>query len=135
MTQEQIAESYKKKITRFKFDATENGITTNTGFDVDKNAVYITGFQLGSNNPAAVYFRGTLSLTIGGDVIFQDIPAQLFVTASSVEVEGRKYPLGEVVPGNGKVEVIYKDENNALQPFSGGYQVWLTVEYLIAKQK
>ncbi|WKN31392.1 hypothetical protein PZB74_02055 [Porifericola rhodea] len=133
MQQEQL-ENYKVAYKTFKFAATEDGLARETNFELDKNTVFVTGFQLGSDNKSKLNFRGSLGLRIGGDTLLENgTPCQLFVSSVGVAVEKRFFPLGEVKPGNYKVELNFQDEDNAIAPFEAGYTVYITFAYLLPK--
>ncbi|WPP49632.1 hypothetical protein [Catalinimonas niigatensis] len=133
MQQEQL-ENYKVAYKTFRFAAKENGLAQGTNFELDKNTVFVTGFQLGSDAKSKLNFRGSIGLRIGGDTLLENsTPCQLFVSSTGVAVEKRFFPLGEVKPGNYKVEVSYQDEANAAAEFGAGYTVYITFAYLLPK--
>jgi hypothetical protein len=133
MQQAQL-ENYKVAYKTFRFDARRDGVL-NSNFELDKNTVYVTGIALGSDAKSKLNFRGSIGIRIGGDTLLEnDTPCQLLVTSSAVGLEQRFWPLGEVVPGNYKLEVTYQDTNNALASFESGYRVYLTIAYLLEKK-
>lgn len=130
MTEEQIAEQYKKKTTQFRFSAVQNGIVPQTRFELDKNTAYVRSIQLGGNDLAKIQFRGFMGIRIGGDVLLEADTT----TQHILEKRGRTLELGEVKPGNFAVDVTFRDEDNAITPWTGGYDVYLLIEQLIPKR-
>jgi hypothetical protein len=132
MTEEQRA-NYKEVTRTFDF-AAEHNKAVNQSFVIDKNAKFISGLQLLGSNKSAIVFRGNFGLSVDGDTLIQNnTPAELYVNSVAVAGKDRYADLGDVMPSNGKIDVVYTDADNAAVAWGSGYTVKVVLKILLPR--
>lgn len=91
-------------------------------FEVDKHAAVIIGIAITSNLDEMLFFRGSQRITMNDMEIYpENYETKMLMQGLNVPVNERIIKLGEeIVPGNRKVEIEYKDTDHpvvAFQPY------------------
>lgn len=97
-------------------------------FEVDKHAGKILGISIISDFDELLYYRGSQRIKINEIEIYPEgYESKLLMQGLNVPVNERIIKLGEdILPGNRKVEIDYKDTNHSAAPFAP-YKVKLYV--------
>lgn len=97
-------------------------------FEVDKHAGKILGISLISDYDELLYYRGSQKIKINEMEVFPEgYESKLLMQGLNVSVNDRIIKLGEdILPGNRKVEIDYKDTAHGSAPFTP-YKVKLYV--------
>ncbi|MBL4898589.1 MAG: hypothetical protein JKX76_02955 [Colwellia sp.] len=110
-----------KKILKERFDiqvTAPDETFSNPEFEVDKNASKIIGIQITSDRDDLLFYRGSQRLKINdNEILPEGFESKLLMTGLNVPPNTRMYDLGELDPGNGMVEVRYKDSKHSKMPF------------------
>ncbi len=95
---------------RFVFEVTEAEKLLDKSFDLDKNIIYVHAIQLTSNQDKLLENRGEQKISIGGEEMFPaGYESKLLMSSLDAPANARYFPLGEALPGNGLLEVSFKD--------------------------
>lgn len=102
--------------------------TVKDSFEVDKHAAAIIGISISSNIDDLLYYRGSQKISINDMEIYpENYESKMLMQGLNVPVNDRIIKLGEeILPGNRKVELEYKDTNNTGPSFQA-YKVRLYV--------
>lgn len=104
---------------RFDIDVTESSGVHSKTFELDKNITAIHGILFTSDRDDLLYYRGTNKVEINRQEIFPEgYETKLLMTGLNVSPNDRFYVLEGVAPGNGKLKVDYKDNNEERLGFS-----------------
>lgn len=104
---------------RFDIDVTESSGVNSKTFELDKNITAIHGILFTSDRDDLLYYRGTNKVEINRQEIFPEgYETKLLMTGLNVSPNDRFYALGGIAPGNGKLKVEYKDNNEERLGFS-----------------
>ncbi len=104
---------------RFDIDVTESSGVHSKTFELDKNITAIHGILFTSDRDDLLYYRGTNKVEINRQEIFPEgYETKLLMTGLNVSPNDRFYVLGGIAPGNGKLKVEYKDNNEERLGFS-----------------
>jgi hypothetical protein len=97
---------------RFDINVTDSGVVTSKTFELDKNIALVRGLLFTSDRDDLLYYRGSNKVEINRQEIFPEgYETKLLMTGLNVSPNDRFYDLGGLSPGNGKVKVDYKDNN------------------------
>lgn len=100
------------KATKKRFDIkiTQANSTVSDTFELEKNIVKVHGVLVTSDKDDLLYYRGTQKIEINKEEFFPDnYESKLLMSGINVSPKQRYYDLGGVTPGNGRVQIIYKD--------------------------
>jgi hypothetical protein len=100
------------KATKKRFDIkiTQANSTVSDTFELDKNIVKVHGVLVTSDKDDLLYYRGTQKIEINKEEFFPDnYESKLLMSGINVTPKQRYYDLGGVAPGNGRVQIVYKD--------------------------
>ena len=100
------------KATKKRFDIkiTQANSTVSDTFELDKNIVKVHGVLVTSDKDDLLYYRGTQKIEINKEEFFPDnYESKLLMSGINVAPKQRYYDLGGVSPGNGRVQIVYKD--------------------------
>lgn len=104
---------------RFDIDITESGVVHSKTFELDKNVIAVHGILFTSDRDDLLYYRGSQKVEINRQEIFPEgYESKLLMSGLNVAPNERFYILGGVEPGNGKVKVDYKDNDEERLGFS-----------------
>lgn len=122
--------SYRSKIIKESVEVLVSAAdqTFKESFELDKHAGKILGITLISDYDEQLYYRGTQRIKINEMEIYPEgYESKLLMQGLNVPVNERIIKLGEdILPGNRKVEIDYKDTSHASAPFTP-YKVKLYV--------
>lgn len=100
------------KATKKRFDIkilVANSTVSDT-FELEKNIVKVHGVLVTSDKDDLLYYRGTQKIEINKEEFFPDnYESKLLMSGINVSPKQRYYDLGGVTPGNGRVQIVYKD--------------------------
>lgn len=100
------------KATKKRFDIKillANSTVSDT-FELDKNIVKVHGVLVTSDKDDLLYYRGTQKIEINKEEFFPDnYESKLLMSGINVAPKQRYYDLGGASPGNGRVQITYKD--------------------------
>lgn len=95
---------------RFDINVTAANTIHSKTFELDKNITAIHGLLMASSRDDMMYYRGSQKIEINREEIFPEgYESKLLMTGINVSPNDRYYNLGGKAPGNGKVNVDYKD--------------------------
>ena len=95
---------------RFDIKITQANSTVSDTFELDKNIVKVHGVLVTSDKDDLLYYRGTQKIEINKEEFFPDnYESKLLMSGINVAPKQRYYDLGGVSPGNGRVQIVYKD--------------------------
>ena len=100
------------KATKKRFDIkiTQANSTVSDTFELEKNIVKVRGVLVTSDKDDLLYYRGTQKIEINKEEFFPDnYESKLLMSGINVSPKQRYYDLGGVTPGNGRVQIVYKD--------------------------
>ena len=98
---------------RFDIDVTTANTIHPKTFELDKNITAIHGLLMASNRDDLMYYRGSQKIEINREEIFPEgYESKLLITGINVSPNDRYYNLGGKVPGNGKINLEYKDTDH-----------------------
>ncbi len=110
---------YKRVKKRFDISVTEANTVHSKTFELDKNITAIHGILFTSDRDDLLYYRGTGKVEINRQEIFPEgYEIKLLMTGLNVSPNDRYYQLPALPPGNGKLKVEYKDNNEERLGFS-----------------
>jgi hypothetical protein len=123
---------WKKVKKRYDIEITEqNGIHSKV-FELDKTITKIHGLLFTSDRDDQLYYRGTAKIEINRQEVFPEgYETKLLMTGLNVSPNDRYYSLGGLEPGNGKVKVDYKDNDDNRLPYMN-YRVSIYLDCEIA---
>ena len=120
---------------RFDLDITQEEGTFKGEFELDKNAKYVKGVLITSDDDLSLYYRGTQKITINDKELFPEgFESKLLMSGINVAPDSRAISVGKIPVGNGKVEIWYKDNLRAGSSFSA-YRISLYVFSIVDKSK
>ena len=100
----------KKTKKRFDIKILLANSTVSDTFELDKNIVKVHGVLVTSDKDDLLYYRGTQKIEINKEEFFPDnYESKLLMSGINVAPKQRYYDLGGVSPGNGRVQIVYKD--------------------------
>ena len=107
-----------------------------SSFEVDKHASKIIGISISSTFDDRMFYRGSQKLTINEKEIYPEgYESKMIMQGLNVAVNDRIIDLGEeMLPGNRKVEIEYRDTNHVSSAFTP-YRVRLYVYSRIDNQE
>jgi hypothetical protein len=112
----------------YSLQVPEAGKSYPVKFQLDKKAKRIVGINANSGNYPLLYTRGTQKVEISGDELLpEDFAASLMMFGTNTPGGERFFPLGNVLPGNGELKILYKDKD--LPSEFAPYEVVYTVKY------
>ena len=100
------------KATKKRFDIKirEANTTVSDTFELEKNIVKVHGVLVTSDKDDLLYYRGTQKIEINKEEFFPDnYESKLLMSGINVAPKQRYYDLGGVTPGNGRVQIVFKD--------------------------
>jgi hypothetical protein len=110
---------HKRVKKRFDISVTEANTVHSKTFELDKNITAIHGILFTSDRDDLLYYRGTNKVEINRQEIFPEgYETKLLMTGLNVSPNDRYYLLPALPPGNGKLKVDYKDNNEERLGFS-----------------
>lgn len=110
---------YKRVKKRFDISVTESNTVHSKTFELDKNITAIHGILFTSDRDDLLYYRGTNKVEINRQEIFPEgYETKLLMSGLNVSPNDRFYLLPALAPGNGKLKVDYKDNNEERLGFS-----------------
>jgi hypothetical protein len=113
---------------RYDIEITNENQLHSKTFELDKNIVKVHGLLLESSRDDQLYYRGTCKIELNRAEIFPEgYACKLLMSGINVSPNDRYYELGGLEPGNGKVQVSYKDNENLMLPFAD-YRVSLYLD-------
>lgn len=108
------------KATKKRFDIkiTQANSTVSDTFELDKNIVKVHGVLVTSDKDDLLYYRGTQKIEINKEEFFpENYESKLLMSGINVAPKQRYYDLGGVPPGNGRVQITYKDLDDGRTAF------------------
>lgn len=113
---------------RFSIDVSTSGSTVKSTFEIDKNAEKIIGVAISSDRDDIVYYRGTQAIKINDEEFFPEkFESRFLMSGLNVPPNSRLFLIGEVPPGNRKVEIVYTDSGNDAMVEFAAHKVYLYV--------
>jgi hypothetical protein len=109
------------KATKKRFDIkiTQANSTVSETFELEKNIVKVHGVLVTSDKDDLLYYRGTQKIEINKEEFFPDnYESKLLMSGINVSPKQRYYDLGGVAPGNGRVQIVYKDLDDGRTVFA-----------------
>ncbi len=109
------------KATKKRFDIkiTQANSTVSDTFELDKNIVKVHGVLVTSDKDDLLYYRGTQKIEINKEEFFpENYESKLLMSGINVAPKQRYYDLGGVPPGNGRVQITYKDLDDGRTAFA-----------------
>ncbi|MGC4036077.1 MAG: hypothetical protein QM764_08950 [Chitinophagaceae bacterium] len=98
---------------RFDIDVTESNAVFSKTFELDKNITAVHGILFTGSRDDLLYYRGSNKVELNRQEIFPEgYESKLLMTGLNVSPNDRFYNLGGMVPGNGKLKVDYKDNDD-----------------------
>jgi len=113
--------SFEQQIIKERFDVliTSANQTFRAEFELDKNANYLLGIAITSDRDDLVFYRGSQKILVNDKELFpEDFESKLLLTGLNVNPNKRIVEVGEIETGNGRIDLIYKDSNHTLAPFT-----------------
>ena len=110
------AMTYKHNIIKERFDLqiTAAGQTARGEFELDKNARFLMGILLTSDQDALVYFRGTQKIQFNDQELFPEgFESRLLMAGLNVSPGKRMVKVGDIASGNGRLDIWYTDTEHA----------------------
>jgi hypothetical protein len=119
---------------RYDLEITEQNAVHSKTFELDKNIVKVHGLLLESDRDDQLYYRGTCKIELNRAEIFPEgYACKLLMSGINVSPNERYYELGGLEPGNGNIQVSYKDNANMAVNFQD-YRVSLYLDCEINDQ-
>ena len=119
---------------RYDLEVNEENAVHSKTFELDKNIVKVHGLLLESGRDDQLYYRGTCKIELNRAEIFPEgYACKLLMSGINVSPNERYYELGGLEPGNGKVQVTFKDNESATVSFES-YRVSLYLDCEINEQ-
>ncbi|MBS1636486.1 MAG: hypothetical protein JST26_11275 [Bacteroidetes bacterium] len=88
-------------------------------FELEKNIVKVHGVLVTSDKDDLLYYRGTQKIEINKEEFFPDnYESKLLMSGINVTPKQRYYDIGGVAPGNGRVQLTYKDLDDGRTVFT-----------------
>lgn len=104
---------------RFDIAVTESSGVHSKTFELDKSIISLHGILFTSDRDDLLYYRGTNKVEINRQEIFPEgYETKLLMTGLNVSPNDRYYKLDGIAPGNGKLKIDYKDNNEERLGFS-----------------
>ena len=95
---------------RFDIKIVNANSTVSDTFELEKNIVKVHGVLVTSDKDDLLYYRGTQKIEINKEEYFpDDYESKLLMSGINVAPKHRYYDIGGVAPGNGRVQIIFKD--------------------------
>lgn len=113
--------SYKHDIIKERFDieVTRPDETVKGEFELDRNAEYLYGIAVSSDNDELVYFRGSQKVQLNDQELFPEgFESKMLMCGLSVPPNQRMAHVGMVRKGNGRIDVWYTDSNHPATQFA-----------------
>jgi hypothetical protein len=111
----------------FSLDVSTEGTTVKGSFEIDKNAESIIGIAVSSSRDDIVFYRGTQSININGEEFFPEgYETKQLMCGINVSPNQRYYRLGNINPGNRKIDIAYTDNASDAAAFAP-YRIFLYV--------
>lgn len=107
--------NYKHNIIKERFDlkVTSANQVFKEEYELDKNAEYLFGIAITSDNEENLFYRGSQKMQLNDQELFpEDFESKLLMSGLSVSPNHRMVKIGFVKTGNGRVEVWYKDTDH-----------------------
>ena len=109
------------KATKKRFDIKillANSTVSDT-FELDKNIVKVHGVLVTSDKDDLLYYRGAQKIEINKEEFFpENYESKLLMSGINVAPKQRYYDLGGITPGNGRVQITYKDLDDGRTVFA-----------------
>lgn len=112
--------SYKHDIIKERFDIqiTRSNATTKGEFELDRNAEFLFGVAITSDNDELVYYRGSQKMQINDQELFPDeFESKMLMSGISVPPNQRMARVGMVRKGNGHIDVWFTDKDHPQTTF------------------
>lgn len=113
--------SFEQQIIKERFDVSITGANQSyrTEFELDKNAKYLLGIAITSDREDLLFYRGSQKIQLNDKELFpEDFESKLLLTGLNVNPNKRVVLVGEIETGNGRIDLLYKDSNHTLAPFT-----------------
>jgi hypothetical protein len=118
----------------FSIDVTAGDDTYKQSFELDKNVHRIIGIEMSSDRDDLMYYRGSQVIKINDEEFFPEgFETKKLMCGQNILPHLRYYRLGQIDPGNRKIELIYTDTDNAVAGFEA-YKVILYVYGSLAEE-
>lgn len=107
--------TYKHNIIKERFDLqiTDVDQVTKGEFEIDRNANFIQGILLTSDQDDLLFYRGSQKIQINDQELFpENFESRLLMSGLNVEPDSRAITLGNIESGNARLEIWYKDSNH-----------------------
>lgn len=119
---------------RFDINITEGNAVHSKTFELDKNITLVHGILFTSDRDDLLYYRGSNKIEINRQEIFPEgYETKLLMTGLNVSPNDRFYNLAGVPPGNGKLKVDFKDNDEERLGFSN-YRVSIYLDCEISDE-
>jgi hypothetical protein len=110
---------------------TAEGQIVKEKFELDKTVRIIKGIKFTSDREDLLFYRGVQRIVINGKERYEDnYESKNLQSSINVDVNKRYKDMRDLEPGNGVIEIDYKDNPHPLAAFTP-YKVSLYVEYEI----
>lgn len=113
--------SYKHNILKERFDIVidaPNKVVKGE-WELDRNASFLFGVLLTSDNEEQVYYRGSQKIQINDQELFpENFESKLLMSGLAVSPNHRMVKVGDVKTGNKRVEVWFKDQDHPKATFT-----------------
>ncbi|GAB5417611.1 MAG: hypothetical protein Crog4KO_25960 [Crocinitomicaceae bacterium] len=112
--------SYKHDIIKERFDiqVTRPNATEKGEFEIDRNAEFLYGVAVTSDNDELVYYRGSQKIQLNDQELFpEQFESKMLMAGLSVPPNQRMAKVGMIRKGNGRVDLWYTDEDHPATQF------------------
>jgi len=107
--------TYKHNIIKERFDLkiNQSGEVVKGEFELDKNAEIVKGILITSDFEDMLFFRGSQKIQLNDQELFPEgFESKLLMSGLNVAPDNRAIGVGDILSGNGKLEVWFKDTNH-----------------------
>jgi len=88
-------------------------------FELDRNASFLYGVAITSDNDELLYYRGSQKIQLNDQELFPDsFESKMLLSSLSVPPNQRMAKVGMVKKGNGRVDIWFTDQDHALTSFT-----------------
>lgn len=96
---------------RFDVSVDDQNNTFRGEFELDKNAKFLLGIIITSDRDDLLFYRGSQKIQLNDTELFPEgFESKLLMSGLNVAPDDRMITLGEIPTGNGRLEVVYKDQ-------------------------
>lgn len=103
---------------RFDISVTADDSTFKGSFELDRGSSTLLGILVTSDREDLLYYRGSMQIKFSDRELFPErFESKLLMSGVNVPPNQRVVKLGAIPIGNGKLDVVYKDNIDGLTAF------------------